>query len=423
MAGLACARELHRLGVAALLVERSTQLGGRVATDVVDGFLLDRGFQVLITSYPQAALEFSDPALGLAPFDAGAIVHARDKLEFLYNPFRAPNRIIATLFTSVMTLGDKARLGWLLADVMLRPSTPGSQALSGQTTLEYLQDTGFSPRSIAEFFRPFFGGVFLDDSLSAPAVKFRYLLRLFAVGRAALPRGGIGALAYHLARDLSHTVVRCGMDVVGISPPSPDTSTNAIIHVEGGETLSAKAVVLTSSALEKAFVPPSLQLPAPPYHSVAHAYFVIDRSRPHPLLTQRSLVLMGDTPSNKPEEGASACRVLHIAPLSAVQPSYAPAGSTLFSVTALVDPAYDVSSLEHDCRRTLIQCITPDIQTWRCITTEIIKQALPAGFPNHATTIEAPWLYRCGDYVREATLNGAITSGKEVAHAIASTFP
>lgn len=76
LAGLACAQRLTRAGVDVLVLEASDAAGGRVGTDVVDGFRCDRGFQLVNPSYPALTQVVALAALDLRPFAAGVVVAA-----------------------------------------------------------------------------------------------------------------------------------------------------------------------------------------------------------------------------------------------------------------------------------------------------------------------------------------------------------
>ncbi|MGI9176122.1 MAG: FAD-dependent oxidoreductase, partial [Rhodothermales bacterium] len=167
LAGLNCARHLHRRGIPFQLLEASDGVGGRVRTDRVDGFLLDRGFQVLLTAYPEtrAALDYS--ALDLRPFYDGALIRTGGRFHRLADPLRRPLDAPATLLAPVGSLLDKLKVGWLRWNV-LRGSVEDVFRRPEVTTLDALRHRwGFSEEMIDAFFRPFLGGILLDRDLQA----------------------------------------------------------------------------------------------------------------------------------------------------------------------------------------------------------------------------------------------------------------
>ena len=113
LAGLACARTLARAGRACRVLEASNGVGGRVRTDTVDGFRLDRGFQVLLTAYPECRAVFDYGALDLRAFLPGADVRAGGRTSRIVDPWRDPKAALATALAPVGTLADKARIARL----------------------------------------------------------------------------------------------------------------------------------------------------------------------------------------------------------------------------------------------------------------------------------------------------------------------
>ncbi|MEV1146569.1 FAD-dependent oxidoreductase, partial [Micromonospora sp. NPDC049799] len=115
LAGLAAARRLHRAGVPWRLLEARGRLGGRVATDTVDGYLLDRGFQVLNTAYPQLGKLLDVDRLHLGYFTSGVLVRKGDDLHRLVNPLREPTGAPRTALAGIGSLLDRVRFAALAA--------------------------------------------------------------------------------------------------------------------------------------------------------------------------------------------------------------------------------------------------------------------------------------------------------------------
>ena len=190
LSGLSCARHLHEGGVPFQLLEAADGVGGRVRTDEVEGFRLDRGFQVLLTAYPetQAALDYE--ALDLKPFYEGALVRTGGRFHRVADPLRRPLGAPATLLAPVGSIADKLRVAWLrwsvrrgsISDLLRRPET---------TTLDALRRRwGFSDRIVDAFFRPFLGGILLDRDLEASSRMFEFVFRMFSEGRRRSRRPG-----------------------------------------------------------------------------------------------------------------------------------------------------------------------------------------------------------------------------------------
>ena len=143
MAGLSCAIYLHRAGVPVNIFERSDSIGGRVRTDLVDGFLLDRGFQVYLDAYPETGKLLDLAALDLKAFEPGALVYRSGKLHRLMDVFRRPGSILTSTTAPIGSLMDKLRIG-LLRRKILGSSLEEIANRDDRSTEAYLRDFGFS---------------------------------------------------------------------------------------------------------------------------------------------------------------------------------------------------------------------------------------------------------------------------------------
>src|SRR6266487_3297006 len=201
LAGLACAHHLLDHGVNATVLEAADGVGGRVRTDVVDGFLLDRGFQMLLTAYPEAKGLLDYRALELHPFSTAALIRMDGRFVKVTDPFRRPLAALSALLAPVGSIRDKLRLARLrrralredLATMLARPEAPTGGALAWY---------GFSPTIVERLFRPLFAGVLMDPGLDASSRMFELALRMLAVGRAAIPSRGMAAIPEQLAAAL-----------------------------------------------------------------------------------------------------------------------------------------------------------------------------------------------------------------------------
>ena len=200
LAGLCCARRLMRGGVDVRLFEAADRLGGRVASDRVDGFIVDRGFQVLLTAYPEARSGLDLERLRLHRFYSGALVYCDGRLRRLADPRRHPLAGLRSALSPLLTFRDLPRLA--LLRTRLQRIADGMRPAEDVATGEYLRRSGFSERAIERFFRPFFGGVFLERELDTPLAKFAFVFTMFARGPAALPEGGIAAISAQVAEEL-----------------------------------------------------------------------------------------------------------------------------------------------------------------------------------------------------------------------------
>jgi phytoene dehydrogenase-like protein len=194
LAGLSCALELQRAGRDFLLLEAAPQVGGRQRTTRHDGFTLDHGFQVVLSSYRAVGEVVDVAALQPRWFESGALIHHSGKFSRLASPLENP---IVAIAGDALSFGDKLRLARLGAEVFMSSDLALLKACastSDLSTREFLFQRGFSDEFLSCFAQPFFGGVLLDNDLSTSSSLFRYYLKKFATGRAWIPAGGIQAL-------------------------------------------------------------------------------------------------------------------------------------------------------------------------------------------------------------------------------------
>ena len=217
MAGLACALQLHRAGRAVRVFEASDGVGGRVRTDVHDGFLLDRGFQVFLDTYPQTRKLLDLEALDLKAFEPGALIYRGGRLHRLMDVFRRPASAWSSLTAPVGSLSDKLRVGWLRMK-LLNSSFEAIAAREDRTTESYLREFGFSETIIDRFFRAFYGGIFLERELRTSSRMFEFTFKLFGRGSATVPANGMGEIPKQLASRLPHGTIQLNQAVktVGI---------------------------------------------------------------------------------------------------------------------------------------------------------------------------------------------------------------
>ena len=398
LAGLACARRLTNAGFTCTVLEASDGIGGRVRTDRVEGFQLDRGFQVFLAGYPEAreALDYS--ALELMPFHAGALVRHDGRFHVMSDPFRRPQDIPQMLLSPIGSLADKVRmlrmrrdaLQQRLCSVMRNPTKP---------TRDVLQAYDFSDAMVRHFFRPFLSGVFLETELSTPCWIFELVWAAFCRGVTAIPRDGMGAIAQQLAATLPPGTIRLNQAVQRIQ--------GSTVVLESGESLTADVLVVATDDATAARL----------------------RGKDKPITSARSSVTLYFDASATPQRGPWLILngdddgvVRTVCVLSEAVSSYAPPGRALISVTVIeqMDPQSD---LLQAVRRHLQSWFGSQVNEWRHLRTDRIHRALPpldalsAG--NRTTSPRlAAGLYLCGDYRESGTLDGALRSGRRVAEAI-----
>jgi phytoene dehydrogenase-like protein len=399
LAGLRCARRLHERGVTATVLEAGDAVGGRVRTDRVDGFLLDRGFQVLLTAYPEARSVLDYRELELHPFYPGALVWTGGRFVTVADPFRRRLDGLRSLVAPVGGLGDKLKLASLrrrvvagsLEELFARPETSTGQALARD---------GFSDEMVDRLLRPLFGGLLLDRELGASSRMFEFLYRMLALGEAALPTRGMAAIPEQLANGLPPGCIRLGQKVTEVGDGG------LVLHA--GERLRARAVVVATDGPTAAGL--LGEGAAPASAAACCLYFAADRAP----IDEPVLVLDGD----------GAGPVNHLCVPSAVAPTYAPAGMSLVSATVLERPGLPRGAdLEAAVLGQLADWFGSAVVGWRHLATYQIPHAQPAQPPGAldppARPVRVrPGVYVCGDHRDNASIDGALTSGRRAADAV-----
>jgi len=395
LAGICCARTLDRHGVGFRILEASDGVGGRVRSDRQDGFILDRGFQVLLTAYPEALDQLDYDALRLRPFLAGAIIRYHGHFVRLSDPAREPGALLNNLFTPVGTLFDKYRL-WKLRFDVSHASIEDLFEAPDSSTLQALRQRGFSDRMIETFFKPLFGGILLDSKLTASSRLFQFVFKMLTEGDVALPAEGIGAIPAQLAKELPESAIQLNTRV--------RSALRGEVVLESGDALQARAVVVATEGAEAARL---LGLGhAINSRSVSALYFAAKE----PPLEEPILVL----------NGGSRGPINHLCVPNLVQPSYAPPGDWLISATVLGWPTSDDKLLVNTVRTQLRRWYGLVAQEWRLVRLYRIQQAHPVVYPmdwQQEQRLDAG-LYYCGDHRATPSFQGAMESGRRAAEAV-----
>jgi protoporphyrinogen oxidase len=204
VSGLIAARVLEDNGYTPVIIEATDRVGGRVKTDVIEGYQLDHGFQVLLTAYPAAKKYLNFKALELQKFLPGATIFNTGSKKTIGDPLRDLSLLIPTLFSGIGTLSDKIKV-LKLNRLLKKTSLVEIFAKSEKTTLQYLVDFGFSEEMISKFFKPFFSGIFLEPNLETSSRMFEFVYKMFGEGFASLPKAGIEAIPKQLKDSLTQT--------------------------------------------------------------------------------------------------------------------------------------------------------------------------------------------------------------------------
>ena len=395
LAGLQCARLLEQHGLDVVVLEASDGVGGRVRTDVVDGFRCDRGFQVLNPAYPELRRSVDVPALGLQKFDAAAGVRRGDGIDVLADPRRAPRRLPSTLRSPLVELRRlPALLAWLAPGLDPRARREPERDRPWHEALDAAGVRGPLRELVLE---PFLAGVILEDEGRTSAAFVRELVGWFLLGTPGLPADGMGALPGWLHDGLRARAV-LGARVESLQRTGEGWTAGT---AEG--SWRAPSVVVAAEAPAAARL---LELPETAMKGEATWWFAAEAA-PSRL---RCLVLPGET----------AGPLVDTAVVSNAAPSYAPAGRALVQASAVLSRGAALPA-EADVRRQLAEIWQADTAAWELLTVHEVRRALPEQRPGVVAERPAALgdgLYVCGDHRTTGSTQGALRSGRRAAEAL-----
>lgn len=207
LSGLVAAKVLEDHGYAPVIYEASDRVGGRVKTDIVEGYQLDHGFQVLLSTYPKAKQYLDYESLDLQELKPGAVIFSEGKHATLGDPLRELSLLFPTLTSGIGNIADKIKILQLNNDLKKKSLQEIFQA-EETTTLNHLKARDFSREMISKFFRPFFSGIFLEENLDTSSRMFEFVYKMFGEGFAVIPKKGMGEIPKHLTGNLNATTIR-----------------------------------------------------------------------------------------------------------------------------------------------------------------------------------------------------------------------
>ncbi|SDY31479.1 NAD(P)/FAD-dependent oxidoreductase [Halopenitus persicus] len=428
-AGLVAAARLGEAGADVTVLEREDAAGGRVRSRTVDGFTIDRGFQVLFDSYPAARAELDLEALDLRAFAPGAVICRPGSRSTLADPFRDPGAALEAAFSREITLGDKLRTLRLKRELLhgseskagtLGDVRSGSANGADESIRSFLRDRGFSEAYLDRFVAPFYGGITLDRSLSTSARVFVETFRAMSDGRTVVPAAGMGAITRQLAdraRDAGCTI-RLETAVEGLTVEESATGdTNARAEgvrlrlADGSETV-ADAAVVAASPPEARRLTDVESIPTDGVGCVTQWYT---------LPPGRSLGIGPRILLNAGDERPNT-----VAPLGAVAPEYAPDGRTLLAATFVDDDAFDRddATLAAETERALASWFPErsldGLRTLATDRTPFAQFAQPPGFRETLPDPTAPAgpVVLAGEYTRWSSIQGALASGRRASEIV-----
>lgn len=393
LSGLTAALSCEAAGKKVLILESTDRAGGRIKTDQVDGFLLDHGFQVLLSAYEKANEVFDMKALSPGYFAAGAKITDHRGTYRFGDPLRNPSLAFPTLLARAGSLGDKWKIFQLTRQLQSQSAAqmfiPG-----GLSTHQFLVDYGFSTQIIDNFFVPFFGGIFLERKLETPASMFRFVFRNFALGSACLPAKGMQALPDQLLSRLQNAELRY------LTPVEKISKDKSLIHLKSGEELSYNHLIIACDPSH--FFAEAKQK----YRNTVTMYFAGSST-----LQAQNKTIGLDARSDSPVN--NFCR--H----DEVQPECAPEGKSLWSVTV----RDGVETTTTAVGQSLAELIQAPANALFHLKTYQIARALPVvDTPRYDLTAEETRydsrIFLAGDYLLNGSIEAALLSGARAAEAV-----
>ncbi len=408
LGGLEAARRLAEAGHDVSVFEADAAVGGRVQTEDRDGYRFDRGFQVLFPKYPEAQRSLDLEALDLKRFPAGAVICRPNHRNVVADPIRDPYRAIETLFSRDLTFGDK------LETLRLRRSVTGlarDEIYSGsdETIVSYLRGRGFSDRFIDSFAAPFYGGITLDRSLRTSSRVFKFTFRMLSEGRAAIPNGGMQAIPAQLAeRANSHGAqIRTNTPVESIEGERP-------VQLDlGGETVETDVAIVAAGPEGTRSLTGIESIPTEG-RSVRTQYFRIPSHNPIGDQTRIHLNAAGPQPNQ-------------VVNLAAIAPSYAPPNQSLLAASTPGDIETDPEDTASITKETIASWYPAasfdDLELLETVDIPFAQYEQPPGVHDGLPSVDAPAgsVYLAGDITMDASINGALRSGRIVAETVEAT--
>ncbi|MFV8377951.1 protoporphyrinogen/coproporphyrinogen oxidase [Flavobacterium sp. LB3R33] len=399
LAGLSAAVHLHRQGRKVLLLEASDRAGGRIKTDSHEGFLLDRGFQVLLTAYPETQALLNYDQLKLKKMLPGATVLYDGGSFEIADPFRRPSAAFATLFAPVGTLKGKINTLWLknrlqkltIKEIFEQPE---------QTTSKQLTEYGFSPKMIQRFYAPFLSGIFLENELKTSRRMFDFVMKMFSDGDVAVPALGMEEIPKQLVAMLTEGSIQYNTKVTDI-----DGNT---VTIDDGTVFEANQILLATTAnnLTKKYFPNQKMAS----HQVTNIYFEATEAP-----TNKAVVILNASTQKK--------WVNNLTVISNVSEAYAPKGKVLISVSYNGIPTVDDATLAENMKQELKKWYGEKVNSWKMLKAYRIEYALPTqeSVRNEIAASEikiSDTLFICGDNLLNGSINAAMKTGRLAAEAM-----
>ena len=422
LAGLVAAGRLAEAGADVTLYERRPAVGGRVRTETVDGFTLDRGFQVLFTSYPAVAAELDADALDVRRFAPGATICRPGSRSTLSDPLRDPRGAVPSILNDEVSFSDKLRTLALRYDLSNRDEGDFFGGPNDSSIRDYLRDWGFADDYVKNFVEPFYGGITLDRSLSTSRRVFEYTFRAMGRGAIGVPAEGMRAVPEALAARAREAGVsiETGADVESVRTTGggripfgtgSGDAEGATVELADGSTRETDAVVVAAAPPEARRLTGVESVPTEGVPNVTGWYTL---PAGESFETGKRILL------NAAEESPNA-----VVPMSEVAPEYAPDDRALLAATFLGEKSLDrpADALRDDVRGAL-DAWYPDrdfdgLETVDVHRIRFAQFAQPPGVHADLPDPDDPEgpVVLAGDYTEWSAIQGALESGRTAAKA------
>ncbi len=401
ISGLTAAVYLHKKGFPIQILEASDRAGGRIKTDITDGFRLDRGFQVLLTEYPETKALLDYKKLNLKRFLPGATVLYDGGQFEIADPFRRPSALLATIFAPVGSLKDKINT-FLLKNKLIKISTANIFKQPETDTLSQLKKYGFSQKMIDRFYKPFFSGIFLENDLKTSSNMFDFVMKMFSEGDAAIPELGMEEIPKQLVSMLPENSIIYNTRVSSIE--------NNKITCENEQIFQTDKIIIATEAI--GFASNFSQKSKQNFHSVTNVYFEASLAP-----TKKAVVVLNAATNRK--------FVNNLVVMTNVSDKYAPKNKVLIAVSYNGIPDIDDQTLSKNMKNELKTWYGNQVDDWKMIKAYKINYALPnqEKVTNELSASDIQInenLFICGDHLLNGSINAAMKSGRMVAELIES---
>lgn len=386
ISGLTCAWYLKKNNVNNItILESSGFIGGKLKTEIIDGYQLDEGFQVLLPAYPETKKVLDYKKLELQSFHKGSLIIKNNRKIPFYDPENGLSALMKTVFYGPGSLIDKLILLKLKLNLSNKSVERIFESKKTITSMAYLKELGFSQRMIEDFWVPFYQGVFLEDTLETDSRMLMFTFKMFADAGAAVPKEGMNAIPKQLVDFIGEDKIKLNTKILRYNHSSVTT--------DEGVTETFDRVVMTCNTNENAA-----------YHAVTNLYFETDIL---PINTKHIIL------------NANSNRIINnVVLLSNVAPNYAKNGKHLISVSA-----NGIHTDLDSFTKELLALFGQEVLNWKLIKSYTIKKALPKiNFEKKFSASAHEGVFYCGDYLIQASINGAMESGRRTAEEIMKTM-